>query len=78
MKRVWPALATVVAALTVYVPEALALHGGAGAPAASGGFPWGTVFLWGGIGVGIVLILTWIVATARRHHWHMPHRPIHA
>jgi hypothetical protein len=77
MRRFWTTLGVAVVALVLGTPDALAMHS-AGGTTPSGGFPWDTVLIWGAIGVGIVLVLAWIAVEGRRHHWHLPHRPVHA
>lgn len=44
----------------------------------SSGFPWHGVLIWAAIGVVIAFVLTRLVLEGRRHHWHLPHRPVHA
>ncbi len=43
----------------------------------SSGVQAGTVALWAGFGVGIVLLATWLFIEGRRHHWHPLHKPVH-
>ena len=78
MRRIWSALGAALVAL-VAAPAAAALHygGGQAGTTTGGGFPWETVLIWCGIGVGVALIALWAVAEGRRHHWRLPHRPVH-
>lgn len=79
MARLVATLVGVAGGFMVFAQDALAMHKeGYTAPAASsGGFPWSTVGMWAGIGLGIVLVAAWVAAEGRRHHWHPPHRPVH-
>lgn len=79
MRRSLTTLGTVIASFAVSAPAAWAMHAPSdNAKSTSSGFPWHTVLIWGGIGVGVVLVATWTIVEARRHHWHIPHRAVHA
>jgi len=78
MRRSWRTLWIAVAAFTLGTADALAMHAPGGGGTTSGGFPWDTVLIWSGIGVGIVLVLAWFAVEGQRHHWHVPHRPVRA
>ena len=78
MRRFLVSFVTTLAAVASTAPAAWAVHGPGASSTASSGFPWHDVLLWGGIAVGIVLVVGWTVMEARRHHWHVPHRPVHA
>jgi hypothetical protein len=75
VRRIATTLVAVAGGLLLFVPDALAVHN-IDHTNASSGFPWHTVGLWGGIGVGVVLLGTWLMVEGRRHHWHPPHRPV--
>lgn len=77
MRRIATSIVVVAGGCLFFAQDALAKHiEYSGASSSSSGFPWHTVALWGGIGVGIVLLGTWLLVEGRRHHWHPPHRPV--
>jgi hypothetical protein len=75
MRRIATSLVVVAGGFLLFVQDALAMHN-VDHRVTSSGFPWHTVGIWSGIGVGIVLLGTWLVAEGRRRHWHPPHRPV--
>jgi hypothetical protein len=78
MARLVTALIGAAGGFMVFAQDALAMHKeGSTASASSSGFPWATVGIWLAIGLGIVLVVAWVAAEGRRHHWHLPHRPVH-
>ena len=80
MRRIVTSLVAVAGGCLLFAQDALAMHVEGSmygsSTASSSGFPWNTVALWGGVGVAVVLLGTWLLVEGRRHHWHPPHRPI--
>ncbi len=76
MRRIAAVFVTAAGGFLLFVEDAFAMHD-VGHADVSSGIQWGTVALWTGIGVGIVLLATWLMVEGRRHHWALPHRPVH-
>jgi len=76
MRRMAMTIVAVAGGFSLFVQDAFAMHN-FGHRSFSSGFPWETVALWTGIGVGIVLLGTWMVLEGRRHRWLPPHGPVH-
>jgi Na+-driven multidrug efflux pump len=76
VRRIVTTIVAAAGGFLLFVPNAFAMHN-LDHRTFSSGVDWGSVAIWTGIGVGIVLLATWLVVEGRRHHWVPPHRPVH-
>ena len=78
MRRIATTFLVVVGGFLVFAQDAWAgpFPDGYGRSASSFGAPSHTVGLWAAIGVGIVLVVAWLVYEGQKHEWHPPHRPV--